>query len=199
MQSRPAAVSRPNSPRLSRVGGVTSPGPSPASLRRSRADPPGLVRAGSAPCGPAGMAGVARRMLISRHTHHGSSTSPDSPIRRTSNGSGASCPTSARVATGARPHMITAASPAAMPAPAPWPCAEAGAGRAGPAPAGVERAGLLAGAGLAGEGLLAVMGLLSCNGIVQFNTYITAGALIAAGLVNAAATDLASLSAVLRE
>jgi predicted RNA-binding Zn ribbon-like protein len=43
------------------------------------------------------------------------------------------------------------------------------------------------------------MGLLSCNGIVQFNTYITAGALIAAGLVNAAAADLAGLSAVLRE
>jgi predicted RNA-binding Zn ribbon-like protein len=43
------------------------------------------------------------------------------------------------------------------------------------------------------------MGLLSCNGIVQFNTYISAGALIAAGLVNAAAADLAGLSAVLRD
>lgn len=34
---------------------------------------------------------------------------------------------------------------------------------------------------------------------MQFNTYISAGALIAAGLVNAAAADLAGLSAVLRD
>src|SRR5262249_14402507 len=122
-----------------------------------------------------------RRILISRCAHQGSSTRPDRPIRRTSSGRGARCPTRARVATGASPHMITAARPAARPVP--WPCAW-----------------LLAWAWAgAGAGLLAVMGLLSCNGIVQFNTYISAGALIAAGLVNAAAADLAGLSAVLRD
>src|SRR5580765_7808121 len=148
MQSSPAAVSRPSSPRLSR-------------------------------------AVLPRRMLSSRRAHQGSSTRPDSPIRSTSSGRGARCPTRARVATGASPHMTTAARPAARPVPwpwlwlFPWPWpwlwAEAGA-----AP-------------------LAVMGLLSCNSIVQFNTYISAGALIAAGLVNAAAADLARLSAVLRD
>src|ERR1700685_3790276 len=51
--------------------------------------------------------------------HQGSSTTAATPIRTTSNGSGASCRTRARVATGAMPQMATAASPAVVPAPEP--------------------------------------------------------------------------------
>ena len=54
--------------------------------------------------------------LRSTGPHQGSKTTEATPIRSTSNGSGASCRTRARVATGAMPQMLTAASPAAVPA-----------------------------------------------------------------------------------